>query len=717
MAQAFTLNVGRDGLATLVFDLPGKRANVIGVEVMEELEGLVPELGARRDIECLLLLSGKPNIFIAGADVDLIAQVEDPQLAEAFTRRGQAVYGAWERLPFPTVAAVRGTCMGGGTELCLASTFVVISDRPDLRIGLPEVRLGILPAWGGCTRLPRRVGIEAALDMILPGKAVSGKRALQIGLADALLPDAQFLALARDFALAHRGKERRPAERPDLKELLLERNPLGRKLLFDQARKRTLAETHGNYPAPLRAIEVIRIGIEQGRSAGLEAEARAGAELATSTVCKNLLYLFKLTEEAKKATLAPGGKAREVRDVAVLGAGVMGGAIAQVIAEQAAIPVRLKDIRSEALATGMAHAAERFQKQVERRRLTEVEARRRMALLRPTLVYHGLGACDLMIEAVVESVEVKQAVFAEAAAELPPDAVLASNTSSLSVEAIGSKTPHPERVVGMHFFNPVHVMPLVEVVVAPQTSADAVETVAAFARKLGKTPVRVANRPGFLVNRLLGFYMAEALWLLHEGQRIEEIDHTMVAWGMPMGPVALIDEVGIDVAVKVAHILADAFPGRLPLPPWGDQLPAPDRLGAKTQKGLYKYEEGRRTEPDPHAYAVIPDGGRGGAADPSRLVDRMVLRMVDEAARCLKEEVVGSAAELDLAMVLGTGFPPFRGGLCRWADQQGVGRLVAELERLATAVGERFDPSPALREAASAGGFHKRWPVRQSATA
>jgi 3-hydroxyacyl-CoA dehydrogenase len=400
----------------------------------------------------------------------------------------------------------------------------------------------------------------------------------------------------------------------------------------------------------------------------------------------------------------------------VLGAGVMGGAIAQVIAEQAAVPVRLKDIRADALATGMAHAAERFGKQVGKRRLSQAEARRRMALLRPTLVYHGLGACDLMIEAVVENVEVKQAVFAEAAAELPPDAVLASNTSSLSVEAIGARTPNPERVVGMHFFNPVHVMPLVEVVVASQTSADAVETVAAFARKLGKTPVRVANKPGFLVNRLLGFYMAEALWLLHEGQRIDEIDRTMVAWGMPMGPVALIDEVGIDVAVKVAHILADAFPGRLPLPPWADQLPAPDRLGAKTQKGLYKYErsgptgEVKRTEPDPQVYGVIPDGGRGGAADPSRLVDRMLLRMVDEAARCLDEKVVGSAAELDLAMVLGTGFPPFRGGLCRWADQQGVGRLVAELERLATAVGERFEPSHALREAASAGGFHKRWP-------
>jgi 3-hydroxyacyl-CoA dehydrogenase/enoyl-CoA hydratase/3-hydroxybutyryl-CoA epimerase len=710
MSASFTLRTGRDGLATLVFDVPGKRANVISSRVLAELEQVVADLGERRDVACLVLLSGKESTFIAGADVDQIAEVEDPQVAESFTRRGQAVYGAWERLPFPTVAAVRGTCMGGGTELCLASTFLLLSDRPELRIGLPEVRLGILPAWGGCTRLPRRIGITAALDMILPGKAVSGRSALKSGLADALLPDAQFLAQVRDFALAHRDGDRRRAERPDLKELLLERNPLGRKLLFDQARKRTLAETQGNYPAPLRALEVVRIGIEHGRAAGFEAEARAAAELATSPVCKNLLYVFKLSEDAKKTALAPGGAPKPVREVAVLGAGVMGGAIAQLVAEQTALPVRLKDIRADALAAGMAHAHERFRRQVERRRLSREEVRRRMTLLRPTLVYEGLGACDLMVEAVVESVEVKQAVFAEAAAALPPDAVLASNTSSLSIEAIAARTPRPDRVVGMHFFNPVHRMPLVEVVVAPQTAADAVETVAAFARRLGKTPVRVANRPGFLVNRLLGFYMAEALWLLHEGQRIEDIDRTMAAWGMPMGPVALVDEVGIDVAVKVAHILADAFPGRLPLPPWADQLPSPDRLGAKTQKGLYKYKDGRRSGPDPEVYMAIPDGGRGGAADPSRLVDRMVLRMVDEAARCLDEKVVGSAAELDLAMVMGTGFPPFRGGLCRWADQQGVGRLVAELERLTAAVGERFEPSHALRETASAGGFHARWP-------
>jgi 3-hydroxyacyl-CoA dehydrogenase/enoyl-CoA hydratase/3-hydroxybutyryl-CoA epimerase len=708
-ASAFTLHVGGGGLATLVFDLPGKRVNLFSSAVGAELEGLLEELARRTDIEILVLLSGKEGIFIAGADVAEIADVEDPAVGEAGARRGQAMFDAWEALPFPTVAAVRGTCLGGGTEMALASTYVLVSDRPELRIGLPEVKLGILPGWGGCVRLPRRVGIAAALDMILPGKAVPGRRALDMGLADALLPDAQFPALVRDFALAHRGARKRRTERPDLKELLLERNPLGRHLLFDQARKRTLEETRGNYPAPLRAIEVVRVGIEDGKRAGLDAEARAIGELATSAVCKNLVHVFLMMEAAKKAPLAPGGAATAVERVAVVGAGVMGGGIAHLVAAQAGVPVRMKDIDAGALATGMAHAAERFRKEVARRRLSPAEARRRMALLRPTLVYDGLGACDLMVEAVVERLEVKQAVFAEAAEYLPAHCTLASNTSSLSIDEIGRDTPRPERVVGMHFFNPVHRMPLVEVVVGAETSPDAIETVATFARKLGKTPVRVANRPGFLVNRLLGFYMAEALWLLHEGQRIEEIDRAMVAWGMPMGPVALIDEVGIDVAVKVAHVLSTAFAGRLPLPPWADQLASADRLGAKTGRGLYQYADGRRTEPDPAIYAHIPDGGHGSAADPSRLVDRMVLRMVDEAARCLAEGVVATPDELDLAMVLGTGFPPIRGGLCRWADRQGVGRLVVELERLAAAVGERFEPSYALREAASAGGFAARW--------
>jgi 3-hydroxyacyl-CoA dehydrogenase/enoyl-CoA hydratase/3-hydroxybutyryl-CoA epimerase len=708
LPPAFTLHVAADGLATLVFDLPGRKVNVFTLEVGEELGRMVAELAARRDIACLVLLSGKPGTFIAGADVDAIAGVSDPAAGEEASRLGQRLFAAWEALPFPTVAAVQGTCLGGGTELALAATHILVSDRPDLRIGLPEVRLGILPGWGGCTRLPRRIGIADALDIILAGKAVPGRTARKLGLADALLPDAGFLHQVREFArgVVAGGGRRRGSERPDLRELLLERNPLGRKLLFDQARKQTLALTHGHYPAPLRAIEVVRVGIEQGREAGFAAEARALGELVTTPVCKNLIHVFRLMEAAKKE--GDGPLPRPVESAAVLGAGVMGGGIAYAIADQAGVPVRLRDIQPQPLAGGLAHAAALLEKQVERRRLSRAAARRKLALLRPTLALDGLARADLVIEAVVENLEVKQRLFAQVAALVDPDCVLASNTSSLSIDRIARDTPRPERVVGMHFFNPVHKMPLVEVVVGPRTSVQAARTVAAFARRLGKTPVQVKDGPGFLVNRVLAFYMAEAMWLLGEGHPIETIDGAMVEWGMPMGPIALVDEVGIDVAVKVAHILGEAFGDRLAPPAGQDRLLGSGRLGTKSGRGFYRYRDGRRAEPDPEVYSLLGVEQRLRAAEPSLIVDRMVLPMLNEAARCLEEGVVSGPAELDLAMILGTGFPPFRGGLCRWADAAGLRALAGRLEGLASAVGDRFRPAEALLRAAAAGGFYPR---------
>ncbi|HEY4597163.1 MAG TPA: 3-hydroxyacyl-CoA dehydrogenase NAD-binding domain-containing protein, partial [Thermoanaerobaculia bacterium] len=510
-----------------------------------------------------------------------------------------------EGLPFPTVAAIRGVCLGGGLEISLASTYRVASDRADTKMGLPEVRLGILPGWGGSTRLPRRIGIAEALDLILTGKTVAGRKALKLGLIDALLPDARFLDEVRDFALARLDKPRRDEGGIDFKELLLEKNPVGRKILFDQARKKTLEATHGHYPAPLRAIEVVKVGIEDGARAGFDAEARAVAELATSRTAKNLIHVFRLTEDAKKETGLPGAAPREVHATAVLGAGVMGGGIAQLVAAETDLPVRMKDVNDAALASGMQHAAQLFTKQVERRRLTQPEARRKMNHILPTLDYSGFGRADLVIEAIVENMGVKQDVFAETAKHVPAGAVLASNTSSLSIAGIGAKTPHRERVVGMHFFNPVHRMPLVEVIAPEGSDPAAVNTVFAFTRKLGKTPVLVKDTPGFLVNRLLMFYSTEALWLLDEGYKIEDVDRAMADWGMPMGPMALTDEVGIDVATKVAHILHEAFSDRLPLPEWLDKAPQSGRLGAKNRKGFYLYEGRERKGPDPSVYPLL----------------------------------------------------------------------------------------------------------------
>ncbi|HEY0556588.1 MAG TPA: 3-hydroxyacyl-CoA dehydrogenase NAD-binding domain-containing protein [Thermoanaerobaculia bacterium] len=713
MSSIFHLEVGADRLATLTFDSPDKKVNVFTRGAFQELEAMLQELGGRKDIGALILLSGKPGSFIAGADVEEIARVTDPVEAEAGSRIGHRLFSAWEALPFPTIAAIRGVCLGGGLEISLASTYRVASDRPETKMGLPEVRLGILPGWGGSTRLPRRIGIAEALDLILTGKTVVGRKALKLGLIDALLPDARFLDTLRDFALERMDAPRRADDEAfDFKELLLEKNPLGRKILFDQARKKTLETTRGHYPAPLRAIEVVKVGIEDGPRAGFDAEARAVAELATSRTAKNLIHVFRLTEEAKKETGLPGAAPREVHSTAVLGAGVMGGGIAQLIAAETDLPVRMKDVRAEALASGMEHASRLFNKQVERRRLSLPESRRKMTLLHSTLDYSGFRPVDLVIEAIVENLGVKQEVFAETAKHVADGAILASNTSSLSIAGIGAKTPHPERVVGMHFFNPVDRMPLVEVIAAEGSDPEAVNTVFAFTRKLGKTPVLVKDTPGFLVNRLLMFYSTEALWLLDEGYRIEDLDRAMTEWGMPMGPMALTDEVGIDVATKVAHILHEAFADRLPLPEWLDRLPQSGRLGTKNGKGLYRYEGRERKEPDASVYPLLGLDPRVDNPDPSGIADRMVLPMVNEAARCLEEGVVRSAADLDLSLIFGTGFPPFRGGLCRWADQEGLPRILSTLERLESGVGDRFAPSEALRATAAAGGFYARFPSR-----
>lgn len=709
-SSIFRLEVGADRLATLTFDSPDRKLNVFTRAALDELERTIQSLSQRKDIGCLILLSGKEGSFIAGADLEEIARVTDPTEAEAGSRVGQRLFSAWESLPFPTVSAIRGVCLGGGLEISLASTYRVASDSPATRLGLPEVRLGILPGWGGSTRLPRLIGIAESLDLILTGKTVAGRKALKLGLIDALIPDARFLDHVRDFARERAGKPRgNEGGGLDIKEVLLEKNPLGRKVLFDQARKKTLEETRGHYPAPLRAIEVVRIGIEDGTRAGFDAEARAVAELATSRISKNLVHVFRLTEDAKRETGMPGGEPREVRAAAVLGAGTMGGGIAQLISNEADVPVRMKDINNDALAAGMAHASGLFERLVKRHRLTAPESRRKMALLHPTLDYSGFGRVDLVIEAVVERMDVKQQVFADTAAQVPEDCVLASNTSSLSIQGIGAKTPRPERVVGMHFFNPVHKMPLVEVIAAEGSAPWAVNTVFSFTRRLGKTPVLVKDTPGFLVNRLLMFYSTEAMWLLDEGYRIEDLDRAMTDWGMPVGPMVLTDEVGIDVATKVAHILMEAFGDRLAMPSWLDKMPESQRLGAKNRSGFYRYEGRERKDPDPTVYTLLGLQPRVEHPDPGVIADRMVLPMVNEAARCLEEQVVRTAAELDLALIFGTGFPPFRGGLCRWADQEGLDRIIATLERLESAVGERFRPSEALRATAEAGGFYARF--------
>jgi 3-hydroxyacyl-CoA dehydrogenase / enoyl-CoA hydratase / 3-hydroxybutyryl-CoA epimerase len=702
--SAFDLQIDDDGFALLTFDLPGEKVNKLSSFVMEELARAIETLERSAGVRSLLLQSGKSDIFIAGADVREIENVGDADGGRRASKLGQELFERFARLPFTTTAAIHGACLGGGTELALACDYRVISDGTKTRIGLPEVQLGILPAWGGTQRLPRLVGIRAGLDLILTGRTLDGRRAGKIGLADAVVPSPIFSSWAQEFARGKTGTRKpRPHTRSGgLTNLALERNPAGRALVFRSARDGILKKTHGHYPAPLEALAAVEEGWGKAMPEALAIENRHFGNLIGTPVQKNLLRIFFWSEEIKKETGVDGGADRggEVTHVGVLGAGVMGGGIAQLAADRG-LPVRMKDIAPEALGHGYAAASRVWEERIRRRRMSRRDYQARMALISGGLDYAGFPLCEVTIEAVVEKLSVKQTVLAEWEDAVSDASIFASNTSTLPIRDIAARARHPERVIGMHFFNPVHRMPLVEVIRSERTSEDVTATVFSFARSLGKTPVVVKDAPGFLVNRVLAPYLSEALRLLREGIAMDVVDAAMEKFGMPVGPIALLDDVGIDVAVKGGHTMAAAFPERLPLAEGFDALPESGRFGRKSRKGFYRYQGGSRKGPDPEAYRILGvEPARPASRPPEEIVERLVLPMINEAAFCLMESIVPSPAKLDLAMIFGTGFPAFRGGLLRYADVFGLDRVAARLEALREALGPRFSPAPLIQDLA-----------------
>lgn len=684
--------IERDGdLAIIWFDLPGEKVNKFSSAVMTEFASIVDAMEKSSEIKRIIIASGKPSIFIAGADVTEFTKATTPDQARQYTRFGQQVLHRFSNLPQIKVAAINGACLGGGCELAISCDWRVMSDSPKAQIGLPEVKLGIFPAWGGTTKLPRLIGLPAALDIILNGKTLDGKRAKRMGLVDEVVPASILLDVARQLSA-------KPASgRSKRTKFYIEGNPLARRVIFSKARKAVLAQTHGNYPAPLKALEVMERGMSAGVEEGLKREVEEAAPLIMGDVAQNLVRLFFLMEDAKKdrGAAAP----HEVVRAGVLGAGIMGGGIAQIVADKTDADVRMRDINWSAIAGGMKAASRVWRRRVDRRSMTRGEMQRKLARISGTTDWTGFDRCDLVIEAVVENLDIKRQVLGEFQAQAKPDAIFASNTSTIPITEIAAKAPHPESVVGMHFFNPVDRMPLVEVIRGAKTSEAAMATVASFARKLGKTVVYCNDGPGFVVNRILGPYMNEAGFVLQEGNTIESIDAAMVGFGMPMGPMSLLDEVGIDVAAKVAKILGAAFGDRMDPSTVVDKLYADGRHGKKNGKGLYLYKEGKRLGPDPSVYLVLGIGSPH-PANARDLVERMVLAMVNEAAVILHEKIVASAPELDLAMIMGTGFPPFRGGLLRYADSLGLPYILARLDELTSRHGKRFVATDPLRRLA-----------------
>ncbi len=702
MSEAVRHRVDADGILRIVFDSPGEKVNTFNEPVLRHLDQLLQEAARRDDVRAVLFGSAKPGMFVAGMDVDEIAAVTDAHVGAEGARMGQSVFQRIDDLDKPSAVAINGTCLGGGLEMALACDFRLAADDPQVRIGLPEVQLGIIPGFGGTQRMPRRIGLRQSLALILPGKAVPARKAKKIGLVDAVVPAAylerEAVALLR--RALDEGTERVRASvavKRGLADRAIESIGPLRRWALNKARQQTSKKAAPrDYPAPFRAIEAIEAAYTMPLRQGLDLEARIEGELIPTATSKNLIWLFKSNNALKNARAVQAAP-RKVRKIGVLGAGVMGGGIAQLAADRD-LPVRLRDIRQDAILTAYRTAEAVWARKVQRKRMTPAELEAKRGYLSPTLDLTGFRHADIVVEAVVENLDVKRKVLAELEPHLGERAVFASNTSSIPISEIAAHALRPERVVGMHFFNPVHRMPLIEIIAGRRTSPEAVATVHALAIRMGKTPVIVEDSPGFLVNRVLTLYLFEALIFLQEGVRMQAVDAAMKAFGMPMGPFELMDQVGLDTAAHVGDVLQQAFGERI-----GaresilHRMVEQERLGAKNGKGFYRYRNGKPTTPDPAVYELA---GSPAPRDlpPETLQERMVLAMVNEAALCLEEGVARSPRDVDMAMVMGTGFPPFRGGLLRHADATGIPIVVDRLSRLADAHGARFRPPDLLDE-------------------
>jgi 3-hydroxyacyl-CoA dehydrogenase/enoyl-CoA hydratase/3-hydroxybutyryl-CoA epimerase len=708
--MSLTLHVA-DGIATITFDVPGAAVNTFSRAVQDEFVALFDHLERDRDIAAAVLVSGKTDSFIAGADIEEFLAWQTPQQAEQASRTGQALLDRLEGLRVPVVAAIHGSCLGGGLEAALACAYRIATEHPKTVLALPEVQLGIFPGAGGTQRLPRTVGLQAALDMILTGKNVRARKAAQIGLVHELVHPAILhrVAVQRAREIADGTRARNPRARSHgARGILLDDNAVGRAFVLRKAREMTLKKTRGNYPAPLAALEAIAAGLHD-REQGYREEARLFGEMAMTEVSRQLVGIFFASTALKKdsgvgdAAVTP----RPVRKLGILGAGFMGAGIATVAVQRGTL-VRLKDADLARVGKGLAAVRDVLKEGVTRRRITRQQMDDQLLLVGGTVDYSGFANVDLVIEAVFEDLHVKHAVVREVEAVLPPHAIVASNTSTIPIARIAQASMRPERVVGMHFFSPVHKMPLLEVIVTPATADDVTATVVAYGKQLGKTVIVVQDAPGFYVNRILAPYLNEAGRLVDGGAAIDAVDRALLDFGFPVGPMTLLDEVGLDIAGKSGAIFVEAFGERLAPSSTLRRVVESGRLGRKGKQGFYTYDaDGKRGGVDETVYAFTPSGAQRVDVEAAEIQERCVLALANEAVRCLEEGIVRSPRDGDVGAIFGIGFPPFRGGPFRYLDTLGAARAVDRLEELNARFSGRFVPSDLLLETARKGGrFH-----------
>lgn len=709
-----SLTVSRDAnVAILSLDVPGAPVNTLGLGLAEELRAIFDELERDSSVEAAVLISGKPDNFIAGADIEQFLEFKTAEEAEQASYTGQKLLSRLEHLRLPCVAAIHGACLGAGLETALACAWRIATEHPKTVLGLPEVQLGLIPGTGGTQRLPRLIGLPSALDMILRGRNVRPKKALKMGLVD----DVVHPAILRDIALQRArelaaGTRQRSLGRADrgAEGLLVERNKFGRSLVLKKARQSVMKQTHGQYPAPLAAIDVVRIGYVEGMDAGLREESRKFGELAMTEVSRQLIFLFFATNALKKdpGVEPPAPAPKPIEKIGVLGAGFMGAGITSVAVQQDTL-VRLKDTDFPRVGKGLAAVRDVLKERLAKRQITRQELDDMMSLSGGTTEYTGFGNVDLVIEAVFEDLDLKQRVLREAEPLMPDDAIYASNTSTIPISRIAEAARRPQQVLGMHFFSPVHRMPLLEVIVTPRTTKAATVSAVAYGKKLGKTVIVVNDGPGFYTTRTLSAYMNEAGRLLEEGAAIDAIDKALVDFGFPVGPITLLDEVGIDVGGKVGLVLSEALGLRMAPSDAMRRVVAAGRLGRKGRNGFYKYDaNGKKGGVDDSIYQLIGAGARASAGQHvpfsnDEIVRRCVLAMVNEAAFCLQDGILRSVRDGDIGAVFGIGFPPFRGGPFRYVDTVGAGTIVRQLQELNVRHPPRFEPAAVLLDMSRSG--------------
>ncbi len=701
-SDALTVTRLDGGFAELHFNLQGESVNKFNNATVTDLTAALDAIDAEQELRGLLVTSGKP-VFIVGADITEFTAMFGAGKDEIlkFTAVNNGNFNRLQKLPFPSCVAINGYAMGGGLEVCLACDFRVMSDQA--KIGLPETKLGILPSWGGTVRLPRLIGVDEAVTWITTGQEQAADAALRVGAVDAVAAHGELRDVALRMLQEAADGKLNYASRREAKSSPLPMNDTEATMAFFTMKAMVAQQAGKNYPAPIKVVDVI----EQARGMGLEdalaVEADGFVEMATTPVAAALVGVF-LGDQllAKKAKGWEKQADRKVQRAAVLGAGIMGGGIAYQSAYKG-VPIRMKDINQEGLDLGLSEAGKLLSKRVDRGRMTPANMAEVLNNINPVLSYEGFEDVDIVVEAVVENAKVKHKVLAEVEATVTEDTVLTSNTSTISITSLAESLQRPANFCGMHFFNPVHAMPLVEVIRGDKTADSAIARTVAYARQMGKKPVVVKDCPGFLVNRVLFPYFDGFSKLVRDGADFQAVDKVMQRWGWPMGPAYLLDVVGIDTGVHAAQVMAEGFPDRMQL----DFKAATEvmfentRYGQKNGKGFYDHGIDKRGKPSKEASAtayelIAPVTGERREFEADDIIMRMMLPMATEMARCLEEDIVGTPGEADMALVYGLGFPPFRGGIFRWMDAVGLESIAAASEKFSE-LGKTYELTEGMR--------------------